>query len=95
LKPTWLFEEQVKFEGTLSMPTNKILLLRKSYDLPTYIEALGDEELAFRKAFQALLNSSDHASLDMGGASHCGDKTHRHAGGSTKPNEFCHTADDP
>ena len=67
LEADMAFEEQVKFEGTLSMPTNKILLLRKSYDLPTYIEAFGDEELAFRKAFQALLNSSDHESLDMGG----------------------------
>ena len=95
LEADMAFEEQVKFEGTLSMLTNKILLLRKSYDLPTYIEAFGDEELAFRKAFQALLNSSDHESLDMGGASHCGDKTHRHAGRSTKPHEFCHAADDP
>ena len=61
------FEEQVKFEGTLSMPDDKMLLLRKSYDLPTYIEAFKDETLAFKKAFQALLNSSDHESLDMGG----------------------------
>ncbi|WP_299589761.1 glycosyl hydrolase family 28-related protein [uncultured Tateyamaria sp.] len=61
------FEEQVKFEGTLSMPTDKMLLLRKSYDLPTYIEAFKDEELAFKKAFQALFNSSDHESLDLGG----------------------------
>ncbi|WP_299367683.1 glycosyl hydrolase family 28-related protein [uncultured Tateyamaria sp.] len=61
------FEEQVKFEGTLSMPVDKMLLLRKSYDLPTYIEAFKDEELAFKKAFQALLNSSDHESLDLGG----------------------------
>ncbi|WP_147107297.1 glycosyl hydrolase family 28-related protein [Tateyamaria sp. syn59] len=61
------FEEQVKFEGTISMPTDKMLLLRKSFDLPTYIEAFGDEVLAFQKAFQALLNSSDHESLDLCG----------------------------
>ncbi len=61
------FEELAKFEGTISMPTDKVLLLRKSFDLPTYIEAFGDEELAFKKAFQALLNSSDHESLDLGG----------------------------
>ncbi|MEL6464351.1 MAG: glycosyl hydrolase family 28-related protein [Pseudomonadota bacterium] len=60
-------EELVKFEGTLSMPDDKMLLLRKSYDLPTYIEAFDNEVLAFKKAFQALLNSSDHESLDMGG----------------------------
>ncbi|WP_299555457.1 glycosyl hydrolase family 28-related protein [uncultured Tateyamaria sp.] len=61
------FDELVKFEGTLSMPDDKMLLLRKSYDLPTYVEAFDDEVLAFKKAFQALLNSSDHESLDMGG----------------------------
>ena len=60
-------DELVKFEGSVSMPTDKILLLRKSFDLPTYIEAFGDEGVAFRKAFQALLNNSDHESLDMGG----------------------------
>jgi hypothetical protein len=60
-------DAQVKFEGQLSMPVDKMLLLRKSYDLPTYIEAFKDEAVAFRKAFQALLNSSDHESLDMGG----------------------------
>ncbi|MCE8512032.1 right-handed parallel beta-helix repeat-containing protein [Ruegeria pomeroyi] len=58
---------EVEFEGTLTMPTDKMLLLTKSFDLPTYISAFGDEELAFRKAFQALLNGSDHESLDMGG----------------------------
>ena len=60
-------DAQVKFEGHVTMPVNKMLLLRKSYDLPTYIEAFGDEGVAFGKAFQALLNSSDHESLDMGG----------------------------
>jgi hypothetical protein len=61
------FEDLAKFEGTVTMPDDKILLLRKNFDLPAYIEAFGNEELAFKKAFQALLNSSDHDSLDMGG----------------------------
>lgn len=61
------FEELAKFEGTISMPADKVFLLRKSFDLPAYIEAFGDETLAFKKAFQALLNSSDHESLDLGG----------------------------
>ena len=61
------FDNLAKFEGQVSMPVDKMLLLRKSYDLPTYIEAFGDEGEAFRKAFQALLNSSDHDSLDLGG----------------------------
>jgi len=61
------FDVPTKFEGTVTMPTAAILLLRRNYDLPNYIEAFGDEELAFRKAFQALLNNSDHESLDLGG----------------------------
>ncbi|MBD3665906.1 glycosyl hydrolase family 28-related protein [Sulfitobacter aestuariivivens] len=61
------FDTPVKFEGRVSMPASAILFLRRNYDLPSYIEAFEDEEVAFLKAFQALLNNSDHASLDMGG----------------------------
>ncbi|WP_420585082.1 glycosyl hydrolase family 28-related protein [Ruegeria sp.] len=58
---------EMDFEGTVTMPDDKMLLLTKSFDLPTYIDAFGDETLAFKKAFQALLNNADHESLDMGG----------------------------
>jgi len=58
---------RVEFQGIVAMPTDKMLLLTKSFDLPTYIDAFGNEELAFRKAFQALINNADHESLDMGG----------------------------
>lgn len=58
---------RVRFEGTVTMPVGAILDLTKSFDLPTYIDAFGNEQLAFEKAFQSLLNSSDHESLDMGG----------------------------
>lgn len=61
------FDHMAKFEGVLSMPVDKMLLLRKNFDLSAYIEAFEDEGLAFRKAFQALLNSSDHDSLDLCG----------------------------
>ncbi|MGB7241741.1 MAG: glycosyl hydrolase family 28-related protein, partial [Sulfitobacter sp.] len=57
----------VKFEGRLSMPDTAVLLLRRNFDLPTYIEAFEDEEVAFKKAFQALLNNADHEALDLGG----------------------------
>ncbi|MBK0327602.1 right-handed parallel beta-helix repeat-containing protein [Rhodobacteraceae bacterium F11138] len=56
-----------EFEGTVTMPTDKVFVLAKNFDLPSYIAAFGDEELAFTKAFQALLNNSDHESLDMCG----------------------------
>lgn len=58
---------EVLFEGTITMPDDKMLLLTKGFDLPHYIKAFGNEELAFRKAFQALLNNADHESLDLGG----------------------------
>ncbi|SEP77712.1 glycosyl hydrolase family 28-related protein [Thalassovita taeanensis] len=61
------FENRVQFEGTVTMPDNMLLSLTKDFDLPTYIDAFGNEELAFRKAFQSLLNNSDHESLDLGG----------------------------
>ena len=62
------FQSRVRFEGTLTMPEDKILGLTKNFDLPTYIDAFGDdEELAFKKAFQALLNTAGHNELDLGG----------------------------
>lgn len=61
------FKSEVEFEGTVTMPADKMLLLTKNFDLPIYIAAFGNEELAFKKAFQALLNNADHESLDMGG----------------------------
>lgn len=61
-------ENPVQFEGHLEMPADAILSLTKSFDLPTYINAFdGNEELAFRKAFQSLLNNADHEGLDLGG----------------------------
>ncbi|MEE9388517.1 MAG: glycosyl hydrolase family 28-related protein [Paracoccaceae bacterium] len=57
----------VRFEGSVSMPVDKRLVLRGNFDLPSYIDAFDDEVLGFKKAFQALLNFSDHDGLDMGG----------------------------
>ena len=61
------FTEKVQFEGTVTMPQSAIFSLTKNFDLPNYIEAFGNEQLAFEKAFQALFNNSDHESLDLGG----------------------------
>ena len=41
---------------------------QNNFDFTTYIDAFGEEELAFKKAFQALFNSGDHDALDLGGA---------------------------
>ncbi len=62
-----VLNSHVEFQGRVIMPPEAPLVLTKSFDLPTYIDAFQNEELAFKKAFQALLNSADHESLDMCG----------------------------
>jgi len=61
------FDNQVRFQGRVVMGAEHRLVFQKNFDYPTYVDAFGDEELAFKKAFQALLNFSDHESLDLGG----------------------------
>jgi hypothetical protein len=60
-------QSRIRFEGTVAMPDAAILSLTKNFDLPAYIDAFGDSELAFRKAYQALLNNAGHVALDLGG----------------------------
>lgn len=60
-------ESKVTFEGTVTQPANERFVLQKGYNLESYIDAFGDEEMAFKKAYQALLNFSDHESLDLCG----------------------------
>ncbi|MCX8508513.1 MAG: glycosyl hydrolase family 28-related protein, partial [Rhodobacteraceae bacterium] len=56
-----------RFEGTVTMPVDKRLAMTRNFNLPQYAAAFGSEELGFKKAFQALLNFTDHESLDLGG----------------------------
>lgn len=58
---------RIRFEGTVTMPDSAILSLTRNFELGSYIDAFGNEELGFKKAFQSLLNNADHESLDMGG----------------------------
>ncbi|MCR9124741.1 MAG: right-handed parallel beta-helix repeat-containing protein [Rhodobacteraceae bacterium] len=60
-------DSPVTFVGTVTMPDDKVLVLAKDYDLPSYSAAFGDDTLGFKKAFQALLNNAAHESLDLGG----------------------------
>ncbi len=60
-------QNQIRFEGTVTMAVANRFILQKNFDFATYLDAFGDEELAFKKAFQALLNFNDHDSLDLGG----------------------------
>ncbi|WP_368186573.1 right-handed parallel beta-helix repeat-containing protein [Aestuariibius sp. HNIBRBA575] len=61
------FQNEVKFEGTITMPADRYLILQRNFDYQTYLDAFANEELALKKSFQALLNYSDHESLDLGG----------------------------
>lgn len=60
-------QNRIRFEGTLEMADSSILALTKNFDLPAYIDAFGESELAFKKAYQALLNNAGHVTLDLGG----------------------------
>lgn len=61
------FEANVRFVGTVTMPTDERLTLTQNYDLPSYIDAFGSELEGFRRAVGVLFNSSEHESLDMKG----------------------------
>ncbi len=61
------FESSVRFEGKVTMPTAKRLTLVRNFELDSYIDAFGDEVVAFEKAVQALYNYSDHSELNMNG----------------------------
>ena len=61
------FQNRVRFVGNITMPDSARLTLLKDFNLPSYIDAFGDEVLAFKKAYQSLLNFNDYYILDMGG----------------------------
>ena len=60
-------DNAVRFQGTVTMPADKRLILRGNFSLQPYVDAFGDEVLAFKKAFQALLHYTDHDALDLDG----------------------------
>ncbi|SHE92463.1 Polygalacturonase [Loktanella atrilutea] len=60
-------QNRIRFEGRVTQPADKRFILQKDFNYRTYVDAFKDEELAFRKAYQALLNFSDHGSLDLNG----------------------------
>jgi hypothetical protein len=60
-------ENEVRFEGTVTMAAATRLILRRNFDLAGYIDAFGNEVEALRRGFQALLHFSDHESFDLCG----------------------------
>jgi hypothetical protein len=61
------FQSRVRFEGTVIQPAHFHFIMQRNFNYPAYLDAFGNEEIAFRKAYQALLNFSDHESLDLCG----------------------------
>ena len=61
-------QSPVRFHGQLSMADHVRLVLSENFDLPSYADAFGGDEVqGFKKAFQAMLNHGDHDSFDMMG----------------------------
>lgn len=60
-------QSKMRFDGTVTMADATRLILIRNFDLPSYIDAFGDELLAFKKGFQALMNYADHDAFDMKG----------------------------
>ena len=60
-------QSKIKFEGTVTQAPEHRFILQRDLDFESYVDAFGDEEIAFKKAYQALLNFSDHESLDLNG----------------------------
>ena len=58
---------RVRFEGIVSMPANRRLILTRNFDLDTYASAFGGETEGFRRALQALFYFNDHVTLDLSG----------------------------
>jgi len=60
-------ESVVRFQGRILQAPEHRFILQQRYDYDTYLAAFQDEELAFKKAYQALINFADHDSLDLCG----------------------------
>ncbi|MCF6445574.1 right-handed parallel beta-helix repeat-containing protein [Nereida sp. MMG025] len=60
-------DSKIRFEGTVVQAPEHRLVLRRSFDLPTYADAFGSEVEGFKKGFQALLNNADHEEFSLGG----------------------------
>jgi hypothetical protein len=58
---------RIRFEGTLSMPSNRKLTLTRNFDLDTYGQAFGSELEGFKRALQALFYFTDYVTLDLSG----------------------------
>ncbi|SIT85086.1 Pectate lyase superfamily protein [Yoonia rosea] len=60
-------DNRIQFEGRIVQAPEHRFILQQDYNYDTYFKAFQDEEVAFKKAYQALINFADHDSLDLCG----------------------------
>lgn len=60
-------DNRILFEGRIVQAPEHRFILQQDYNYDTYFKAFQDEEVAFKKAYQALINFADHDSLDLCG----------------------------
>ena len=60
-------ENVVRFEGRIVQSPTYRFIMQQDFNYDTYLAAFKDEETAFKKAYQALINFADHDSLDLCG----------------------------
>ncbi|KQB96919.1 hypothetical protein AL073_07425 [Loktanella sp. 1ANDIMAR09] len=60
-------DSRIQFEGRIVQAPEHRFILQQDYNYDTYFKAFQDEEVAFKKAYQALINFADHDSLDLCG----------------------------
>ncbi|SFS21749.1 glycosyl hydrolase family 28-related protein [Yoonia litorea] len=60
-------QSPVRFQGRIVQEPQYRFILQRDFDYDSYLAAFQDEELAFKKAYQALINFADHADLDLCG----------------------------
>ncbi|MDX8347081.1 glycosyl hydrolase family 28-related protein [Cognatiyoonia sp. IB215446] len=60
-------ESVVRFEGRIVQAQEFRFILQREFNYDSYFAAFKNEELAFKKAYQALINFADHESLDLNG----------------------------
>ncbi len=60
-------QSPVRFIGRIVQAPDFHFILQRDYDYNIYLDAFQDEETAFKKAYQALINFADHESLNLCG----------------------------
>ena len=60
-------QNNTRFEGRIVQAATHRFILQRGYNYDAYLDAFKDEETAFKKAYQALINFADHESLDLCG----------------------------